>query len=156
MAAINVHTPVHSAVNKLYFLLYDYETKGIHPNFKAYLEAYGLSSEVNDIKFGLTAQQSSEGNLRNIGVYVNGNNMYDSDGEGNASFAVIVDFLLRNSDGALYLKYYDCLWNYLNSLEIGYFSYVQGGSFSLATIETKVRVTALMVIMLSPLTDSGI
>jgi hypothetical protein len=153
--AIQVDTPVHSAVNKLYFLLYDYTTKGIHPAFKAFLEAYGLGSEINSIKLGLTDQQSPEGTLRNIGVYMNGDNMYDEDEEGNASFAVVVDFLLRNSDAALYMKYADCLKAYLRSLPIGYYRWVQGISYSLATSTTNVRVTALMIIMLNPLTDSG-
>jgi hypothetical protein len=81
--------------------------------------------------------------------------MYDADEEGNASFAVVVDFLLRNSDSALYMKYADCLADYLNNLPIGYYRWVQGISYSLATSTTNVRVTALMIIMLNPLTDSG-
>lgn len=151
--AIQVNTPVHSAVNKLYFLLYDYTTKGIHPAFKAHLEAYGLDSVVNSIKLGLTDQQSPEGTLRNIGVYINGDNMYDADEEGNASFALVVDFLLRNSDSATYLKFGDCLTNYLNSLPLGFNRWVQGMSYSLATSTTNVRVTALMIIMLKPVSD---
>ena len=153
--AIQVNTPVHSVVNKLYFLLYDYATKGIHPAFKAHLEAYGLDSVVNSIKLGLTDQQSPDGTLRNIGVYVQGDNMFDADEEGNSSFAVVVDFLLRNSDSALYMKFADCLADYLNNLPIGYYRWVQGISYSLATSTTNVRVTALMIIMLNPLTDSG-
>ncbi len=152
---IAVSTPVHSAVAGLYYLLKDQTTKLIHPDFKAYLEAYGLSSEINNIKFGLTDQQAPDGTLRNIGVYVQGDNMFDADEEGNASFAVVVDFLLRNSDSAAYLKYADCLANYLNDLPIGYYRWVQGMSYSLASSTTNVRVTALMIIMLNPLTDGG-
>lgn len=152
---IEVATPVNTAVVSLYYLLKDRTTLSVHPDFKAYLEAYGLSSDINNIKFGLTDQQTPDGTLRNIGVYVNGDNMFDADEEGNASFAVVVDFLLRNSDSATYLKYGDCLANYLNNLPIGYYRWVQGMSYSLATSTTNVRVTALMIIMLNPLTDGG-
>jgi hypothetical protein len=40
----------------------------VHPNFKAYLEAYNLDTDIDNIKFGLTDQQTPEGTLRNIGV----------------------------------------------------------------------------------------
>jgi hypothetical protein len=151
---IEVSTPVHSAVVGLYYLLKDRTTGGVHPDFRAYLEAYGLSADIDNIKFGLTDQQAPDGTLRNIGVYVQGDNMYDADEEGNASFAVVVDFLLRNSDSAAYLKYADCLANYLNSLPLGYYRWVQGMSYSLASSTTNVRVTALMIIMLKPASDS--
>jgi len=153
--AIEIFTPVHSEVLKLYYSLKDKDTKLIHADFKAYLEAYGLSSEIDSIKFGFTDQQTPEGTSRNIGVYVTGESMYDADGEGNASFAVVVDLLLKNSDSVSYLKYADCLTAYLNSLGLGFGSWVQGVSYSLAGNGTNVRVTALMIIMLSPLTDSG-
>ncbi|NCB01609.1 MAG: hypothetical protein EOM67_05520 [Spirochaetia bacterium] len=151
--SIDVKTPVHSEVLKVYYSLKDSSTKLIHPEFKAYLEAYGLSSDINNIKFGLTDQQTPEGNSRNIGVYVNGDNMYDGDEEGNSSFAVVVDFLLRNSDSTTYLKYGDCLTNYLNNLSVGLYRWVQGVSYSLVSSGTNVRVTALMIIMLEPVTD---
>ncbi len=151
--AIEVNTQVHSEAVKLYYLLKDKETKLVNPDFVAYLEAYGLSPLIDNIKFGLTDQQTPEGTLRNIGIYVQGDNMYDADEEGNSSFAVVVDFLLRNSDSATYLKFGDCLTNYLNSLPLGFNRWVQGMSYSLATSTTNVRVTALMIIMLKPVSD---
>lgn len=154
--AIQVETPVHSEVVRLYYLLRDKTTKGVHPDFKAYLEAYNLNSEIDNIKFGLTDQQSPDGTLRNIGVYVQGDNMYDADEEGNSSFAVVVDFLLRNSDSTNYLKYGDCLTNYLNSLPLGFYRWARGMSYSLASSTTNVRVTALMIIMLKPESDSDL
>lgn len=154
--AITVNTPVHSEVVKLYYYLKDKATKLVHPNFKAYLEAYNLDTDIDNIKFGLTDQQTPEGTLRNIGVYVQGESMYDADEEGNSSFAVVVDFLLRNSDSAAYLKYGDCLANYLNSLPLGFYCWVQGMSYSLASNGTNVRVTALMIIRLMPMSDSDL
>jgi len=87
---------------------------------------------------------------------VQGDNMYDADEEGNSSFAVVVDFLLRNSDSATYLKFGDCLTNYLNSLPLGFYRWVQGMSYSLASSTTNVRVTALMIIMLKPVSDGDL
>lgn len=153
--AICVNTSVHSAATKVYWLLKDPVTKGTHPNFLAYLQAYGLDSAINNIKFGFTDQQTPDGTQRNIGVYSNGDNMYDADEEGNASFALVVDLLLRNSDSAYYLKYGDCLSNYLNNLPVGFYRWVQGMSYSLAGATTNVRVTALMIIMLEPVTDDS-
>ena len=151
--SITVNTPVHSEVVKLYYSLKDRTTKETHPDFLAYLQAYGLNTQIDNIKFGLTDQQEPEGTLRNIGVYMQGDNLHNTDEEGYSSFAVVVDFLLRNSDSALYLRYGDCLANYLNSLPLGFYRWVQGMSYSLAADGTNVRVTALMIIMLKPVTD---
>ncbi len=152
---MNILQRMHTETAKLYYFLKDQKTGEVHPDFKAHLESFGLNAEINNIRFGLTQQQSSSGALRNIGVYVQGDNIYDADMDGSASFAVIVDFLLRNGDSGSYLKYGDCLISYLNSLPIGFHCWVQNASTSLASSDSNNRVTALVIVMLEPVTDSS-
>lgn len=145
---------IHAEVVKLYYSLRTTGESKIHPDFKAALESANLDSTINGFRFGFPDQQAPDGNLRNVGVYVSGDNMYDADIDGSASFAVVVDFLLRNSDSANYLKYGDCLINYLNDLPIGYYRWVQNMSYSLPISGKNTRVTALMIVIFKPLTDS--
>jgi len=152
---MTVETPVNDNVIRIYYSLKDRTTGGVHPDFVRYLEACGLETDINDIRFGLTKQQSKEGNHRNIGVFMNGEGLYDADEQGNESFAVVVDFLLKNSDSNTYLKYADCMKAYLNSLNIGWWRYVTSVSYSLADATKNTRVTLLMIVFLAPVTDGG-
>lgn len=148
-----IQMPVNNEVLRLFYCLMDNATKKTHPDLIAALTEYGLDPEIDNITFGVPVQQTGTGSLRNLGVYIQGENMLDDDGEGNVSFGVIIDLLLRNTDKNVYLKYADCLRYYLNNLPIGYNSWVQSMSYSLASTDTKLRVTAVMIVELPPATD---
>lgn len=142
--------PTNSVAVKTFWALKDATKLGEKETFIQYLERCGLDSKIDDVRYGLTSQQTAAGTLRNIGVYVMGEGVFDADSDGTSRMAVTVDFILRNSDAAIYLKYFDALRTFLNRQNIGFSRFVANASFSHATDGENQRVTLIFIIELEP------
>nr|WP_319775960.1 hypothetical protein [uncultured Sphaerochaeta sp.] len=124
------------------------------------LQAEGFIEEqllIDSVSMKPTPQGKGKGDQRIIGVYIpSGENLYDADFDGTSRVAIVVDFLLKNSDVMMYARYADALMGFLNRIDVGHMHKVINISFSHADGESNERIAALLAIEFEPETDGGI
>jgi len=149
-------SPTNVIATKTFWALKDATKLGASETFVQCLERFGLDSTIDDIRFGLTSQQIPAGTLRNIGVYIRGENVFDADSDGTSRVAVTVDFILRNSDANDYLKYFDAIKSFLNKQVIGFNRFVANASFSHATDGENLRVSLIFIVEFEPESQTSV
>ena len=93
---------------------------------------------------------------RSIGVYVAGDNIFQSDYDGSDVW-VTVDLILRDSDSEgnkqYIYRYADAVRDFLNSISIGIQTMVVSQSITRKTGTTRNRVATLLQVTYDPMTD---